>query len=173
MHAPRAVPLVLCLALFAAALVAGCGSRTEKSEVTFEPLDAAPDTAGLTQGDPLLVSLEPSRTSEGAVTLAGRVRLPESTKVQVAVKVPGGEVAMAMAHVFVHDGGFVTTPLMGDEGPLKQGRYRVEVLVPFTPDWQTAEVLRATGDGKRLRGPGITRGRDGRAALFLTREVAL
>lgn len=170
MRAPRAVRLVL-LAL--TLTLPGCGSKPREPEVTFEALDGGPDTSGLTAGDPLLVSLEPSRTGEGAVKVAGRVRLPEGTKLQLSVKVPGGQVAMAMAHAFVHDGGFETAPLMGEAGPLKQGRYRVELLVPFTPDWQTPEVLRATGDGMRLRGPGITRGRDGRAALFLTREVTL
>ena len=78
-----------------------------------------------------------------------------------------------MAHVFVHERQFDSPPMLGERGPLPAGDYRCELLAHFNPDWQTAEVLRATGDGRSLRGPGITRTRGGKAALFLTQESHL
>lgn len=158
--------------LFAALLLpaSGCGREKPSSELSFESL---PDTTGLVQGDDILTQLEPYRMTNGAVRVKGRARLPDGTKLQVAIKEPGGRVSVAMTHVLVQDMQFDSPPLLGDRGPLPKGRYRFEVLAHFTADWQTAEVLRATGDGMRLRGPGMTRARDGRAALFLTREASL
>ena len=43
----------------------------------------------------------------------------------------------------------------------------------FDSAWQSDAVLRAMNGGAELRGPGVTRARDGRAALFLTREARL
>jgi hypothetical protein len=111
--------------------------------------------------------------SSGAVRVTGRVRLPDGTKLQVAIKQPGGRVSLAMAQVFVQDKRFDTPPLLGENGPLPRGEYHLELLGHFDPDWQSADVLRAMGDGLALRGPGITRARNGRAALFLTRDALL
>jgi hypothetical protein len=108
--------------------------------------------------------------SNGAVRVTGRARLPDSTKLQIAIRLPGGTTSVAMAHVVVIDGQFDTPPLLGDTGPLPAGDYRFEVLAHFDSDWQPARVLRETGNGRGLRGPGITRARNGDAALFLTRE---
>jgi hypothetical protein len=92
---------------------------------------------------------------------------------QIAIKQPGGRVSVAMAQVFVEGERFDTPPLLGDNGPLPRGQYRLELLGHFDRDWQRADVLRAMGGGLDLRGPGITRARDGSAALFLTREARL
>jgi len=159
------------LAGFAAGL-AGCGGGHEKQaqELSFEQL---PDTTGLTRGAPILESLEASRMTSGAVRVSGRVRLPDGTKLQIAIKQPGGRVSVAMAQVFVEGERFDTPPLLGDNGPLPRGEYRLELLGHFDHDWQSADVLRAMGGGLDLRGPGITRARDGSAALYLTREARL
>ena len=164
---------VLAFALSAGLLVglAGCGGGHEKAqELSFEQL---PDTTGLTRGAPILESLEASRMTSGAVRVTGRVRLPDGTKLQIAIKQPGGRVSVAMAQVFVQGERFDTPPLLGDRGPLPRGEYRLELLGHFDHDWQSADVLRAMGGGLTLRGPGITRARDGSAALFLTREARL
>src|SRR5262245_33600383 len=155
-------------------VLAGCGggSGGEKptQDLSFERL---PDTTGLSRGAAILESFEASRMSSGAVRVSGRVRLPDGTKLQIAIKEPGGRVSVAMAQVFVQGERFDTPPLLGERGPLPRGEYRFEVLGHFDRDWQTDDVLREMGGGSRLRGPGITRARDGSAALFLTREARL
>ena len=170
MHRLPGVALALLAGLSAG--IAGCGGGHEKpaQELSFEKL---PDTTGLTRGAPIVESLEASRMTGGAVRVSGRVRLPDGTKLQIAIKQPGGRVSVAMAQVFVQGGRFDTPPLMGENGPLPRGEYHLEVLGHFDHDWQPADVLRAMGGGMDLRGPGITRARDGSAALFLTRETRL
>jgi len=161
----RFVLLGACLA----ALAAGCGGeRKEAPPMTFETL---PDTAGLSRGAAIVDSLTAERMDGGALRVHGRVRLPDGTKLQVAIRPAGGGPSLAMTHTLVQDGRFETPPLSGDMGPLPPGRYRFEVLAHFTPDWQTAAVLRATGEGKALRGPGITRSRQGDAAFYLVEEL--
>jgi len=175
----RARPLLGARGSFAPALTAalllslsGCGGGGEKpaQELSFERL---PDTTGLSHGEPILVSFETSRMPSGAVRVSGHVRLPDGTKLQVAIKEPGGRVSVAMAQVFVQGERFDTPPLIGDRGPLPKGAYRVELLGHFDHDWQSDQVMRAMDGGMNLRGPGITRARDGSAALFLTREARL
>jgi len=153
-------------------LAAGCGGRAEKrdTELTFEQL---PDTSGLSAGPAILERFEPYRMSNGAVRVAGRVRLPDGTKLQIAIRQPGGGAAVAMAQVFVRSAQFDTPPLLGERGPLPEGAYRFELLGHFDSLWQTRDVMRAMDRGVNLRGPGITRARDGSAALFLTREARL
>ena len=170
---PSRIPgLALAILAGLVAGLAGCGGGHEKpaQELSFEQL---PDTSGLTRGAPILESLEASRMTSGAVRVTGRVRLPDGTKLQIAIKQPGGRVSVAMAQVFVEGERFDTPPLLGDNGPLPRGEYHLELLGHFDRDWQRDDVLRAMGGGLGLRGPGITRARDGSAALFLTREARL
>ncbi|MCE9626347.1 MAG: hypothetical protein K8R56_00335, partial [Candidatus Eisenbacteria bacterium] len=118
-------------------------------------------------------SFEPSRMKNGAVLVHGKLRLPDSTKVQVAIKKPGSTVAVGMVHVWVIGGVFDSPPILGDAGPLPKGDYAFEITVHFNADWQPPRVLRESNNGQSLRGPGITRARNGDAALFLTREGSL
>jgi hypothetical protein len=148
----------------------GSGREQPARDLSFEQL---PDTTGLSRGAAILESFEASRMSSGAVRVTGRVRLPDGTKLQIAIKEPGGVVSVAMAQVFVQGERFDTPPLIGERGPLPRGEYRFELLGHFDRDWQTEDVLRAMGGGTALRGPGITRARDGSAALFLIREARL
>ena len=150
--------------------LAGCSREKPQQPLTFEHL---PDTTGLSEGAAILKSFAPYRMANGAVRVSGEVRLPDSTKLQIAIRAPGGTVSLAMAQVVVVGGRFDTPPLLGDRGPLPVGDYRFEVLAHFDADWQPARVLReiATGDG--LHGPGVTRARNGDAALFLAREARL
>lgn len=161
----RFVLLGACLA----ALAAGCGGeRKEAPPLTLETL---PDTAGLSRGAPIVDSLSVERMDGGALRVAGRVHLPDGTRLQVSIRPEGGGASLAMTHALVHEGRFETPPLAGDMGPLPPDRYRFEVVAHFTPDMQTAAVLRATGDGKALRGPGITRSKQGDAAFYLVEEM--
>jgi len=161
---------MLCAGVACVPMLAGCGREKPREELTFERL---PDTTGLSAGAAILERFETYRTPEGAVRVAGDLRLPDSTRLEVAIRAPGGGSAVAMAHVVVLDGKFDTPPMLGENGPLPVGEYRLEVLVHFDADWQPARVLRATANGRSLRGPGITRARNGDAALFLTREGRL
>ena len=164
--------LVLALWAGLSAGLAGCGGGHEKpaQELSFEQL---PDTTGLTRGAPIVESLETSRMTSGAVRVTGRVRLPDGTKLQIAIEQPGGRVSVAMAQVYVQGERFDTPPLLGENGPLPRGEYRLELLGHFDHDWQSDAVLRAMGGGTSLRGPGITRARDGSAALYITQEARL
>ncbi len=157
------------LVLLPIALVS-CSGEKPASELSFETL---PDTVGLSQGTPVLERFEPYRMANGAVRVTGRARLPDGTQLQVAIKEPDGAVSVAMAHTVVKDFQFETPPLLGERGPLPQGRYRFEVLVNFNSDWQSPDVLRAVSGGKALRGPGITRAKNGDPTLFIVREARL
>ena len=103
----------------------------------------------------------------------GKMRLPDSTKVQVAIQKRGSPVALGMVHVWVIGGVFDSPPILGETGPLPKGDYVFEIKVLFNPDWQPSRVLRESNNGLGLRGPGITRARNGEAALYLTREGPL
>jgi len=164
--------LACALPLSAALLLGACGRRAEepRQELTFEKL---PDTTGLSRGAAIVERFEPYRMPNGAVCVTGRVRLPDGTRLQIAIRSPAGREAVAMAQVVVQGLQFDTPPLLGDRGPLPKGDYRFEVLAHFNADWQSPEVLRATADGTSLRGPGMTRARDGGATLFLAREARL
>lgn len=154
-----------CLVLFAA----GCGG--EKKEAPPLTLEVLPDTAGLSTGAPIVDSLAVERMSSGALRVRGRVSLPDGTVLQVAIRRAGGGSALAMTRVVANESRFETPPMVGDMGPLPPATYRFELLAHFTPDWQSAEVLRSTDEGRTLRGPGITRSRQGKAAFFMEQEL--
>ena len=161
-----------CFVLAIASLVlfaAGCGG--EKKEAPPLTLEVLPDTAGLSQGGPIVDSLAVERLDAGPLRVSGRVHLPDGTRLQVAIRRPGGRSALAMTQVIVNGGRFESPPMVGDQGPLPPGKYRFEILAHFTPDWQSADVLRSTDEGRTLRGPGITRSRQGNAAFFMVEEL--
>jgi len=155
--------------LMLSALVS-CSREKSSGELSFESL---PDTTGLSEGAAVVQEFEPYRMANGAVRVKGRVRVPDGTLLQIAIKQPGGTAAVAMAQVRVQGQWFDTPPLLGESGPLPKGEYRFELLSHFTPTWQGAEGEGALRAGPSLRGPGITRARDGAAALFLVKEGRL
>ena len=150
--------------------LAGCGGDKPASELSFETL---PDTTGLANGAPVVERFEPYRMANGAMRVTGRARLPDGTKLQIAIKRSSGEVSVAMAHVYVQGAQFDSPPLLGERGPLPEGKYRFEVVTHFTDEWQSPEVLRALRGGQALRGPGVTRAKNGDAALYLVHEARL
>jgi hypothetical protein len=166
----RARPACFVL-LFACLVLAASGCGGEKKREAPLSFEALPDTAGLTQGRPIVESFAVERMDGGALRVSGQADLPDGTRLQLAVKEPGGRTSLAMTQMSVHDRRFESPPLVGDMGPLPLATYRFEILAHFTPDWQTAEVMRATDDGRTLRGPGITRTRQGGAAFFLVEEM--
>ena len=148
----------------------GCGQRDEAPPaLTFEEL---PDTTGLTDGPPIVEGFEVLRMDNGAMRVEGSAELPDGTKLQIAIRPKGGGASLAMAHTLVEKRRFGTPPLLGAYGPLPEGSYQVEVLARFTADWQSPQVMRATADGRSLRGPGVTRARDGAPSFHLSQEVS-
>ncbi len=167
---PRRLLLPCACLLFLVA--AGCGSgnakKAQNQPLTFEIL---PDTAGLSSGEPIVDSLTVERLDGGALRVSGRTELPEGTRLQIAIRPAGGGSSVAMSQVFVNDGSFESPPLTGDFGPLPPATYRFEVLAHFTPEWQPASVLQATNEGRALRGPGVTRSKQGVASFYLEEEL--
>jgi hypothetical protein len=109
----------------------------------------------------------------GAVRVRGRMRLPDSTKVEIRIERPDRPIAVAMAHAEVLGGQFDSPPMLGEAGPLPHGAYRYQVRVIFDEAWQPLRVLHETASGASLRGPGMTRTREGGAMLALEREGTL
>jgi len=165
----RVIALLLSAILLAAPV--GCSRRQARDiPLSFEDLS---DTTGLARGAPILTSFEPYRITGQALRVRGTASLPDNTRLQVSiVRVATGETIL-VAQMTVVDKGFETEPLMGSRGPLPVDLYRFDMLAHFNPVWQPEQVLRATHDGRSLRGPGITRDRSGQPAFFLREERRL
>jgi hypothetical protein len=168
--APWRAP-TFCLSLILLVGAGGCGRRQGRdTALSFEDLS---DTSGLARGAPVLTSFEPYRITGGALRVRGTASLPDGTRLQVSVvRVATGETVL-VAQMTVEDGSFETAPLMSPRGPVPLDLYRFDVLAHFNAAWQTEQVLRATHDGRSLRGPGITRGTGGQPAFFLREERRL
>ncbi len=165
----RAFALLLGVLLLAAP--AGCNRRPARdTALDFEELS---DTTGLSRGEPILTSFEPYRITGQALRVRGTASLPDGARLQVSVvRVATGETVL-VAQMTVEDKAFETAPLWGPRGPLPVDLYRFDLLAHFNSAWQPEQVLRATHDGRSLRGPGITRGTGGQPAFFLREERRL
>ena len=170
LRVPR--PRILFAACLLLAVLAGCGrgdgGPSQHDNLTFEQLS---DTSGLSAGEPIVQSLEAYRMTGGAMRVKGRARLPDGARIQVAIRHPGESSSLAMVRVSVQEGVFETPPIMSERGPLPPDRYVFEISAQFVPEWQPPEVLRATDQGRSLRGPGVTRTQRGGAMLWLTQEM--
>lgn len=160
------------VALAVLATLAGCGGGGTREA---EPLGLTElgDTTGITRGAPLLDRFQTRRTETGAVEIRGAMDLPDGTRIQVSLYRRGAEQAAGRAHAYVRGHRFVSPPIMGERGPLPQEDYRIEVLTFFNDAWQTEAVMRATHDGRTLRGPGVTRDGTGAAAYRVVEERRL
>ena len=149
----------------------GCSLRQAlDTALSFEDLS---DTLGLSRGAPILTSFEPYRITGRALRVRGTASLPAGARLQISiVRVATGE-TLLIAQVTIEDKAFETAPLVGPRGPFPVDFYRFDVLAHFNAAWQPEQVLRATHDGRSLRGPGSTRGTGGQAAFFLHKERRL
>jgi len=165
----RAFALLLSVVLLTG--LVGCSHRQARDiALRFEDLS---DTTGLARGAPIITSFEPYRITGRALRVRGTASLPDGTRLQVSiVRVATGETVL-VAQMTVEDKAFETAPLMDSRGPLPVDLYRFDVLAHFNSAWQPEQVLRATHDGRSLRGPGITRGAGGQPAFFLREERRL
>ena len=166
------------LALLAALVpLAGCGgreARTPREErLTFEELDRRRDTTGLSRGAGILGAFEPYRMENRALRVRGRLAFPEGTVFQVAVYRPGERWPLTRVQDQVRGGRFDTPPIVPRGGPLPEGPYRFELTVFFESSLQPPSVMRATAEGRRLRGPGMTRDRNGIPAFSHVEEHRL
>jgi hypothetical protein len=150
----------------------GCGNggKGRSSALEFEQLA---DTTGIARGEPLLTGFEPYRMSNGAMRVRGTVGFPDGTRLQVAIYRKPSRLMVQSVQVTILNGAFDSPPVIGERGPLPLDDYHFELRSFFDDSWQSASVLRATDDGRTLRGPGITRDRLGRAAFLLERDVRL
>lgn len=163
----RALFVTLALALVAA----GCGGgRPKDSALTIEELS---DTTGLTRGAPLLRGFEPYRMKNGVLRVRGTLDFPDDTRIQVSVLHKATGAVIYRVQMEVRNRRFDSPPIIGERGPLPVDDYRFEVLAHFNDAWQPARVLAETDHGHALRGPGITRGRNGDAAFLLVEERRL
>ena len=162
-----------CLLFLAlAALVAGCGNRSshESKPLVFEELD---DTSSLSKGEPLLTKIEPYRMDNGALRIRGLVDFPDGTRIQITITDKDRRQQVGSWQMTVQDHRFDSPPILGPQGPLPARRYRLEYLAHFNEAWQPKSVLLATDNGRNLRGPGVTRSRQGLGAFFLAEERRL
>lgn len=157
--------------------LAGCGRRQEPPRdqpLTMEELDRRRDTTGLSQGAAIVKRFEPYRMANGAMRVRGELRLPEGTVLQITVFRPGERWPFARVQSQVMSGGrFDTAPILAGSGPAPQGTYHFALTIYFDGNTQPAEVLRATDNGRRLRGPGITRDLQGGAAFAFSEDHRL
>jgi len=156
----------------AASLAAGCG-RHEQQQTPKLTFEMQRDTAGLSQGKPLLERIEPFRASNGALRVRGDVGFPDGVRIQISLYRKGTNQMLSCVQVSVDHRHFETPPILGASGPLPHGAYRFEYMSLFNEAWQTPDVLRGTDAGRSLRGPGMTRDRVGGAAFYLVEERTL
>ena len=163
------VPLMSWLAL---AALAGCDGRGKPSAggstLTFERLT---DMSGFSSGAATVESFDAYRLPDRSLRVKARVRLPEGTRVQVAVKSGPGGAALVVVRALVLRGEIVSPPMIAESGPLPVSRYQFEISAQFTAGWQSREILRATHDGKSLRGPDIVRTPSGGTMFWLVQEM--
>ena len=164
----------LCVTLTLIAL-AGCGrsdapstGRDDSLRFTLEE-----DTAGLTRGDPLLADYQIFRDGTGAVRARGRMELPDGARLQITVTPAGQRQPVARTQTVVRGRRFESAPIVGGQGSLPAGLYRIELATYFDPAWQPPEVMAATRDGRALRGPGVVRGNSGLPAFVHTEDRRL
>jgi len=169
-------PLAIAAALLALAPVtsSGCGGEkpAEQEPLGFE-FDAAPDSAAIARGRPLLTDFEPYRASNGALRVRGRFALPDGARLQISVRRAADDRELAREQVLLAGGGFDTPPLPSLGEALPEGDYRFELRTEFNRVWQPENVLAATRSGLALSGPGMGRGPLGEAIYRMTIEKRL
>jgi hypothetical protein len=105
---------------------------------------------------------EPYRMENGAARVRGELGFPDETVLQIAIFKLGERYPFTRIQSQVRRGQFDTPPIIDAQGrPLPPGTYHFELTVFFESSLQPPSVMRSTGNGRELRGPGITRDRNG------------
>src|SRR2546426_11569394 len=165
----RTILLVLAVVLW------GCSGHGRKSSQSSSELrlEDLSDPSGLNQGGPVLTKVEPYRMANGVLRIRGTIDFPDGARIQVSIYRTNTNQMLNRLQMIVHDHHFDSPPIIGPGGPLPTADYRLEYLAHFNDTWQPASVLRATDQGRRLRGPGVTRDRLGQGAFYLVEERSL
>ena len=153
-------------------VLSGCGRKPER-ESTSMVLEELRDTSQLSKGEPLLTRVETTRMPNGALRIHGALDFPDGARLQVTIIDKARNEQVGRWQMTVEDHRFDSPPILGPAGPLPTSLYRVEYLAHFNAAWQPASVLEVTRDGRTLRGPGVTRTRQGPGAFFLVEERRL
>lgn len=153
--------------------VAACGERRPREAERPLVFEEVQDTSELSTGEPLLTRIEPYRMPNGALRIRGAIDFPDGTRIQVTISDRTRGESVGRWEMTVRGGRFDSPPILGPAGPLPEGRYRLEYVAHFSDAWQPPSVLEATDEGRRLRGPGVTRTRQGRGAFYLVEERRL
>lgn len=158
------VPVAFVVGALVALTVTGCGREKKEAPrervLTFEELVKERDTTGLSQGGAIVRRFEPYRMENGAARVRGELGFPDGTVFHLAIFRPGEPRPFTRVQSEVVRGRFDTAPIVGAGGPLPKGTYHFELTVFFDSS-QPPEVMRKTGNGRDLRGPGVTRDRNG------------
>ncbi len=160
-------------ALVLALLLAGCGGRRHEEGSTPLTFERLPDTSDLARGSPLLTHIEPYRMPSGAVRVRGEWNVPDGVRLQISIYAKDTRQMIGRVQVITDRQRFDTPPILWNGSPPPHGAYRFEYLALFDEAWQDPAVLRRLNDGRALRGPGITRDRQGTPAFYLVEERSL
>jgi hypothetical protein len=165
-------PWILLPACLALVLLSGCGGHEKRpaadTGLSFERLA---DSSGFSNDGPIQESFEAYRLPDRALRVKARLRLPDGTRTQVAVKAGEDHTTLVSVEAVVRDGELESPPMISTTGPLPLGRYQFEISAQFLPGWQSPAVLRATEDGKSLKGPGTLRTHGGGTMVLLVEEM--
>jgi hypothetical protein len=152
------------------ATVSACGRAGERHAAGSLSFETLSDTAGLERGAPLLVSFEPYRLSNGLVRARGEANFPDGTRLQISIVRVSDQAMVMRLQVPVQGGRFDSPPVMGEKGPIAEGDYAFDVLARFDEEWQPAQVMIATDQGRALHGPGMGRDRLGVPVFHVVRQ---
>lgn len=157
----------------AAVMIAGCGSKPPEKESTlrFRRHEGGVDTSGISRGKALLQAFDVERDAAGALRARGRLDLPDATQIELIVYAPRRAQVLARTQFALHERRFESPPLFGAGGPLPEGLYHFQLRGRFDPDLQPAAVMKAVGNGRNLRGPGIIRVGSGTVAFVHDQEL--
>lgn len=161
---------VLAVAL---AAVAACGRTGERQRATSLSFEMQTDTAGLSRGEPLLISFEPYRLPNGLVRVRGAANFPDGTRLEISITGAKDRKLVMRLQAPVQGGHFDSPPVLGEKGPIAEGDYAFDVLARFDDEWQPPQVMIASDRGRALHGPGMGRDRLGVPVFHVVRQGRL
>jgi len=176
-HAARGAGVAIVLVVVVALVVAGCGGGGQAgaggasgagaaSGTGEDRADAPPDTGRVghafvaTYDDGPVDQIRIVRDTSGGIVAGGSTSFPDGTRITVALERPRPDrprefEAVTTTQGEVELGRFSSMPLKLPDGTPPSGPVRLRVTASFGPGAQSAEVLSATGNGRRFRGQGM------------------